>query len=124
MRFFVMNGKQLKAPDHGYAEIGQQLIDGGRNALGQFVGQKINRRIFKFEPFEWTYLTAQEWHEIRVEIEKFQGSLPIWNALTNSFETVLVYWGDYTATPFKTDIHSGEVLSYRDCRANIIDMGY
>lgn len=123
-KFFKINGVELPVPSVGLAVKRQQFVDSGRNALGQIVAQKINRRILKFEPVKWAYLTAIEWRAILQEIDKFEGSLYFFNNLTGTFDTIKVYWGDASEEVFKINPETGEVLSYLNCTCNIIDMGY
>lgn len=121
---FEINGKVLPYPDRGIRIERQQLVDSARNALGQVVAQKINRRLFKVSELKWGHLTAEEWHDILVEIEKFEGTLAFWNSLSQTFETKRVYWGDASEEIFKINPATGEVLEYVDCSCNVIDMGY
>lgn len=122
-KFIWINGKQLPAPDNEARIQRQQLVDSGRNAKGQVVAQKINRRLLKVDSLKWSYLTASQWGSILNEIEKFEGELRIWDARTAKFLTFKVYWGDAEEQPFEVD-SSGKILTYRNCKCNVIDMGY
>lgn len=122
--FIRVNGKTLTYPSYGLSVQRQQFVDSARNALGQVVAQKINRRIFKFEALQWKHLTASQWHDILIEIEKFEGTLEWYNTLTKTYETTRVYWGDASEEIFKINPATGEVLEYINCKANLIDMGY
>ena len=124
MSFFKINGVDLPYPATGLSVQRQQFVDSARNAQGQVVAQKINRRILKFEPVIWKHLTASEWRAILTEIEKFEGELYFWDNLTGTFVTRKVYWGDASEEIFKINKDTGEVLEYINCRCNIIDMGY
>jgi hypothetical protein len=123
-KFIKINGKELPVPAVGLSVQRQQFVDSARNALGQVVAQKINRRIFKFDNLVWRHLTASQWREILVEVEKFYGDLYFFNNLTGQFETAKVYWGDASEEVFKIDSTTGEVLEYINCSVNLIDMGY
>ncbi len=118
-----INGKKLPSPNNNMSVVRQQLVDSARNAKGEVVGTKINRRMLKLDALEWSYLTAKEWHEILVEIEKFKGTLKFYDDLTQKFTTRKVYWGDATEVPLEVD-KTGKVLRYKSCKCNIIDMGY
>ena len=122
--FFQINGVELPVPARGLSIQRQQLVDSSRNALGQVVAQKVNRRIFKVDALEWKHLTASQWRAIQTEIEKFEGTLTMWDNLSGSFDTVKVYWGDESAEVWKINPATGEVLEYANCKCNIIDMGY
>lgn len=122
--FLKINGVVLPYPFKGVVLQRQQLVDSARNALGEVVAQRINRRLDKFSALEWPHLKASEWRTIQIEIEKFEGTLEYWDNYSGGFVTRKVYWGDEQATVFKIDKTTGEVLEYINCKCNIIDMGY
>lgn len=122
-KFIWINGKQLPAPDNSAKILRQQLVDSGRNAKGQVIAQMINRRLLKVDGLKWSYLTASQWSSILTEIQKFTGTCKIWDGRTKKFITFKVYWGDASETPFEI-AKDGEILSYKDCSCNVIDMGY
>lgn len=122
-KFIWINGIQLPAPDNSAKILRQQLVDSARNANGQVVAQKINRRLLKVDGLQWSYLPAETWSTILQQIEQFTGTLKIWDARINNFTTLQIYWGDAEEQPFEID-STGKILSYRDCKCNVIDMGY
>lgn len=122
--FIKINGVVLPYPSRGLSVKRQQFVDSSRNANGQVVGQKINRRILKFDGLEWAHLTASKWQTILNEIEKFEGLLEFYNSRTGQFETIRVYWGDASEEVHKINPATGEVLEYVNCKCNIVDMGY
>lgn len=129
MSFFQINGIELPYPARGLGMQRQQFVDSARNANGQVVAQKINRRLFKFDGLEWKHLTASQWTAILREIEKFEGTVTFWNAYSpqspnGGFETRKVYWGDASEEIHKINPATGQVLEYINCKANLIDMGY
>ena len=75
------------------------------------------------DSLQWSYLTATQWGKILDEIEKFEGILKIWDARTGRFLEVKVYWGNSEDEPFEVS-STGEILTFRNCKCNIIDMGY
>lgn len=123
-KFFQINGIELPVPATGLKVQRQQFVDSARNAVGQVVAQKINRRIVKFDEVVWKHLTATQWRAILKEIEKFEGTLRFWDNLSGTFVTRKVYWGDASEEVFKIDPATGEVLEYINCKCNLIDMGY
>lgn len=124
MAFFKINGVTLPYPATGLKFERQQLVDSKRNALGQVVAQKINRRLFKFSSLEWKHLTAAQWRAIQQEVDKFEGQLYYWDNPTGTFKTRKVYWGDESAEVWKIDNTTGEVLEYINCAVNIVDCGF
>jgi hypothetical protein len=123
-QFFKINGVNLPVPSRGLTVQRQQFVDSARNAQGQIIAQRINRRLIKFDSVEWAHLTAVEWRAILLEIEKFEGELYFFNNLLGQFQTMKVYWGDASEEPFKINPTTGEVLEYINCKCNIIDCGY
>jgi ribosomal protein S4 len=122
--FIKVNGVVLPYPSYGVNVQRQQFVDSARNANGQVIAQRVNRRIVKIDGLEWKHLTALEWHNILVEVEKFTGTLEYWDSLSMSYKTIQVYWGDASEEIFKIDPSSGEILEYINCKCNLIDMGY
>ena len=122
--FIKINGVTLPYPSTGLTVQRQQFVDSARNANGEVVAQKINRRINKINNLVWKHLTASQWRAIQVEIEKFEGTLEYWDNLSGSFKSIKVYWGDEESEVWKINKYTGEVLEYINCKCNIIDMGY
>lgn len=122
--FIRINGITLPYPARGLKMQRQQFVDSARNANGQVVAQKINRRIVKFEPLEWKHLDADTWRTILTEIEKFEGTVEYWDNLSGTFINRKFYWGDAEEEVFKIDPDTGEVLEYINCKCNLVDMGY
>lgn len=114
----------LPYPATGLQIQRQQFVDSARNAQGQVVAQKINRRINKIDSLEWKHLTASQWRTIQQHIEAFECEVEFWDNLSGSFQTIRCYWGDESAEVFKIDPSTGEVLEYINCKCNLIDMGY
>lgn len=119
-----INNVELPMPTRGMTIERQQLVDSARNALGQVVAQKVNRRLHKLSSLSWDYLPAAKWGAVLREIEKFEGTVKFWDARTNGFLTVKVYWGDASEEPLNVNSATGEILDYVNCSCNIIDMGY
>ena len=117
-----INGKALTAPDLGLKILRELLVDSGRNSQGTVVAQTINRRLLKADSLQWTYLTEEEWGSILQEIEKFKGTMKIWDARTHGFLNIEVYWGNASEEPYEVD-ETGRILTYKNCKCNIIDMG-
>ena len=122
--FIKINGVVLPYPARGLQIQRSQFVDSSRNARGEVIAQKINRRIVKIDALEWKHLTASQWRTIQQQIELFEGSLEYWDNLSGSFKTIKVYWGDESAEVHKINPSTGEVLEFINCKCNIVDMGY
>lgn len=117
-------------PAIGYTEQSEQLVKSTRNAKGQVVAQKINRRLNKFDNLYWPYMSRVNITELKKEIAKFICNLSYWDDEANAFITRSYYWGDFEATPCEWEMInvSGRYVKrpiwYKDVKCNLIDMGY
>lgn len=129
------NGKNYNVvnnPAQGYVEKSEQLVRSTRNANGQVISQKINRRLNKFDSLRWPYLSRTSVHWLKQEIAKFECELTYWDDEVEAWITRRYYWGDFEATPCeweKVQIgNTGEYFKrptwYKDVKCNLIDMGY
>jgi len=122
MSVLVVNNVPLKTPDGGFTISGSQFSDGMRNANGEMLLTKINRRIIKFDTLTWSGATPEEWGAIKTQINKLTGVAKVWIAETNSFQYLDIYWGDDKAVPARMN-DDGSVIQYKTCQCSIIDMG-
>lgn len=124
MSLIWINDIPLPFPDRGFTILRSQLVDSGRNASGEVVAQKVNRRLHKIDSLKWSHLTAAQWSTILAQIELFEGTVRFWDARTNGFLEIKVYWGDSSEEPFEIIDSTGEITEYINCSCNIIDMGF
>jgi hypothetical protein len=116
-------------PAIGYTEQSEQLVRSTRNAKGQVVAQKINRRLNKFDNLYWPYLSRISVNWLKQQIAKFDCNISYWDDETETFRTRSFYWGDFEATPceWETVRLSGTEFSfkrpiwYKDVKCNLID---
>lgn len=123
-------------PAIGYTEQSQQLVRSTRNAKGQVVSQKINRRINKFENLYWPYMSRKSVQWLKKQIAKFDCELTYWDDENERLITRSFYWGDFEATPCEWEtIEVGRYQDgrpmymkrptwYKDVKCNLIDKGY
>lgn len=155
---FLINGKEFKFQDPygnhladdyydgiydtvnnpaiGYTEQSEQLVRSTRNANGQVVSQKINRRLNKFSNLYWPYLSRKSVQWLKQEIAKFDCRITYWDDESERLITRSFYWGDFEATPcewetFKVGNSPGggaqymkRPIWYKDVKCNLIDKGY
>ena len=96
MAVIMINGREFPAPDIGGNLVVATNVSDGKNANGEFVGQKVGRDQYKFDSLQWKMLDAQTW--------------------------AAMYPGNRTATPVQFD-KDGLPTVYQDCKVNIIDCG-
>ena len=122
MAIITINGREFPAPDIGMKEIVSTNVSQGKNAMGEFVGQKVGRDQYKLDALQWKFLDAVTWSAMLQEFEKFVVIARIPDMVHNSWITIKMYPGNRTAEPVKVDENDKPVL-YRNCKVNIIDCG-
>lgn len=115
----------IAIPNPNYSSLKQTvatMVNSGRNADAQFIGQKLGRDQSKLE-LQWDYLTAEEWSAILMIFERnFINDVTYFDMVRNQLITRQMYVGDRTGRPFNPD----QLMNPRawvECQANLIDTG-
>jgi len=130
-------------PAIGYQEKSEQLVRSTRNAKGEVVAQKVNRRLNKLDNLYWPYMSRVNLTELKKEIAKFECRLTYYDTEVDQWITRRYYWGDFEATPCEWEtvridsspgvpvrdyegrpIYYKRPIWYKDVKCNLIDMGY
>lgn len=122
MAVITINGREFPAPDIGGRLIVSTNVNSGRNALGEFVGQKAGRDLNKFDSLQWKMLDAATWSAMLKEFDKFVVIARIPDMANNNWTTIRMYPGDRSATPVEFD-KDGLPTVYKECKCNIVDCG-
>ena len=122
MAVITINGREFPAPDIGANFVVATNVSDGKNALGEFVGQKVGRDQHKVDSLQWKFLDAEMWAAMLQEFDKFGVPAKIPDMVHNCFQTIRMYPGNRTATPIEFDA-DGLPTRYQDCKVNIIDCG-
>lgn len=122
MATIVINEKEFPAPDIGANLIVATNVSDGKNASGEFAGQKVGRDQYKVDGLQWKMLDAATWSEILKEFNSFVVTARIPDMVNNRFVTLRMYPGNRTATPIAFD-KDGLPIMYQDCKVNLIDCG-
>lgn len=122
MATIMINEKEFPAPDIGANLIVATNVSDGKNASGEFVGQKVGRDQYKVDGLQWKMLDAATWSEILKEFSSFVVTARIPDMVNNRFVTLRMYPGNRTATPIAFD-KDGLPAMYQDCKVNLIDCG-
>ena len=122
MAVIMINEKEFPAPDVGTNLIIATNVSDGKNANGEFVGQKVGRDQYKVENLQWKFLDAATWSAILKEFDSFIVTARIPDMANNQFVTLRMYPGNRTATPIQFN-KDGLPTMYRDCKVNLIDCG-
>ena len=122
MAVLTINGREYPSPDIGGNLVVATNVSDGKNALGEFVGQRVGRDQYKFENLQWKFLDAETWSAILQEFDEFVVTARIPDMVHNKFITIRMYPGNRTATPVEFD-ENGLPTKYKNCKVNIIDCG-
>lgn len=121
--FITVNGKSFPSPDIGLNFEVATLVNGGKNANGEFVGQKVGRDQYKIDSLQWFCLDAVTWSEILKEFRKFVVIVKFPDMVNNTWITLRMYPGNRTAKPMDDNGPGGLPSYYKECKVNIIDCG-
>ena len=66
-----INGREFPSPKRYPEMIVSTLVNSGRNALGEVVGQKVGRDQYKMNNMVWPHLDAETWSAMLKEFENF-----------------------------------------------------
>lgn len=122
MAVITINGREYPSPDIGGNLVVAMNVSDGKNALGEFIGQRVGRDQYKFENLQWKFLDAATWAAMLQEFDKFVVTAKIPDMVHNCMMTIRMYPGNRTATPIEFDV-DGLPTRYMDCKVNIIDCG-
>lgn len=122
MAVLTINGREFPSPDIGGNLVVATNVSDGKNAKGEFIGQRVGRDQHKFENLQWKFLDAGTWATMLQEFDKFVVTARIPDMVHNRMMTIRVYPGNRTATPVEFD-SDGLPTMYQDCKVNIIDCG-
>lgn len=122
MAVITINEREFPAPDIGGNLVVATNVSDGKNALGEFIGQRVGRDQYKFENLQWKFLPAETWATMLQEFDKFVVTAKVPDMVHNRMMTIRMYPGNRTATPVEF-APSGLPTLYKDCKVNIIDCG-
>lgn len=122
MTFILINGNEYPAPDVGAVFTIATFVTNGKNALGEFIGQKVGRDQIKIDNLQWKFLPAEIWARILGEFDNFVVTATVFDMQQNRFRTLRMYPGNRSAVPVEFN-EDGSVKTYKDCKVNIIDCG-
>lgn len=121
--YILIDGVEIPSPKRGVEPTIATVISEGRNANATVVGQKVGRDQYKLDSLEWPWLSASDWSKILKLLDKFQVDVTFPDPKTKKRITIKMYCGNRTGKPYFLDSNSNPTY-YRDCKVNLIDMGY
>lgn len=99
------------------------LVNGGRNAQGVFIGQRIGRDQSKVE-LQWYSMDAQTWASLlRLFQQSFVNPVEYYDMVKGQVIVRNMYVSDRTARPGRINPQTGIWITVKDCKLNLIDTG-
>ena len=120
--FIYINGREFPSPDRGLEFLVATFVSAGKNANGEFVGQRGGRDQYKLNNLVWNKLDAATWSEMLKEFKAFVVTVRFPDMVSNDWLTIRMYPGNRTATPVEFDA-DGLPTRYKDCKVNLVDCG-
>ena len=120
--FIYINGKEFPSPDRGLEFLVATFVSSGKNANGEFVGQRVGRDQYKLNNLVWNKLDASTWSAMLKEFQEFVVTVKFPDMVNNDWLTLRMYPGDRTAQPLQVGA-DGLPTMYSQCEVNIVDCG-
>ena len=120
--FISINGKEFPSPDRGLEFLVATFVSSGKNANGEFVGQRVGRDQYKLNNLVWNKLDASTWSDMLKEFQEFVVTVKFPDMVNNDWLTLRMYPGDRTAQPLQVGA-DGLPTMYSQCKVNIVDCG-
>lgn len=117
-----INGHKYPSYDQGPGLTIATNVNQGKNALGEFVGQRVGRDQDKIDGLQWSYLDAVTWGSILREFDEFVVTVKFPDMKTGGWKTERMYPGNRTAKVWEED-EDGLPTMYKDCKVNLVDCG-
>ena len=122
MAFITINGQEFPAPDNVWELITYTNVTAGRNAQGEFIGDKVGRDQYKVNNLQWSWLDVDTWAQMCQVFTSFVVTAKIWDQVHADWITIQIYPGDRSATAGFNDDEQRPTV-YKLCKVNIIDCG-
>lgn len=99
------------------------LVNGGLNSQGVFIGQRIGRDKSKIE-LQWYSMDAQIWAALlQLFQQNFVNPVEYYDMVKGQVIIRNMYVNDRTARPGRINPQTGEWITAKDCKLNLIDTG-
>ena len=122
MAFITINGREFPPPDNMADLIVATNVSDGKNALGEFIGDRVGRDQYKIDNLQWSYLDAATWASMLQAFSEFVVTARIPDMVHDGWITIQMYPGNRTGTPCEYD-GDGRPIRYKVCKVNLVDCG-
>ena len=117
----TVNGVALPEPSE-YKALTSTIVDSGRNVSGYVVGSVVRSDVAKIE-LSWRYLTLEQWAGVIGPFdENFYCDVRFMNQSTGAYTTRQMYVSDRTASMWRRNPKTGEVMGWVDCSLSLVEV--
>lgn len=117
----TIGGYDVPEPS-SYSANTATIVDSARNTAGRMVGSVVRNDVAKIE-LSWRYLTVEQWAALISPFnERFFSEVRFLNQSSGQYETRTMYVSDRTASMWRRDPGTGEVLGWTDCRLSLVEV--
>ena len=122
--FLNVNGYDYPCPRYGFQYVLSTPVNEGRNVNAAFIGQRVNRDLYKFDSLQWVGLDPSVRRMILQSLEPFTVPVTFEDYRTGNPITITMYPGDRTGKPLFADelthmVTKDEILAF-----NLVDCGW
>lgn len=122
--FLNVNGYDYPCPRYGFQYVLSTPVNAGRNVNAAFIGQRVNRDLYKFDSLQWVGLDPSVRRMILQSLEPFTVPVTFEDYRTGNPITITMYPGDRTGKPLFADelthmVTKDEILAF-----NLVDCGW
>lgn len=122
MEALVMVGGYAFPEPSTYSATTSTIVDSARNVSGYVVGSVVRHDVAKIE-LTWKYLSARDWADVlSCFAYDFYVSVRFYNQVTASYETRTMYVSDRTASVFRRDPTTGELLGWVNPSLSLVEV--
>lgn len=105
-----------------YDAVCSTIVDSARNAKGKVIGSVIRNDVAKIE-VTWKYLKADQWANIlSLFNSSFYNDVRFMNQGTNTYEIRKMYVSDRSASMWRRNPFTGEVMGYLNCSLSLVEV--
>ncbi len=117
----TVSGVEWPEPS-SYSSTTSTIVDSARNVSGYVVGSVVRSDVAKVE-VSWRYLTVQQWANILSQFtSNFYNSVTFFNQATGGYTTRNMYVSDRTASAWRRDSVTGEVLGWIEPSLSLVEV--
>ena len=123
---WLYNGIAYPPPLMGYGLIASQYMKEGRNAKGELIIDKINRRTEKLNNVAFPVTSYEKMLEFRRAVETMAVWITYWDLYLDRPNERKFYFGDFSLEPVAWEDVGASVLKpvrFKSMRCDVTDMG-